>query len=81
LLGRTLDVLVEGADPDRPGFVRGTSCRAVPVSFPGYLPALLRRRVPVRATALAGGVLVGEPEAESETSRAAALTRVALPMA
>src|SRR4029079_8796178 len=26
LLGRTLDVLVEGADTERPGNVRGTSC-------------------------------------------------------
>ena len=68
LIGRALDVLVEGADPERAGFVRGTSCRSLPVSFPGYLPALLRRRVPVRATAFAGGVLVGEPIAE-ETQR------------
>src|SRR5262249_880547 len=27
LLGRRLDVLVEGPDPRRPGWVRGTSCR------------------------------------------------------
>jgi threonylcarbamoyladenosine tRNA methylthiotransferase MtaB len=63
LIGRTLDVLVESTDPDRPGFVRGTSCRFVPVSFPGYLPSLRRQRVPVRLTASANGVLVGEPEA------------------
>jgi threonylcarbamoyladenosine tRNA methylthiotransferase MtaB len=64
LLGRRLDVLVEGPDPRRPGRVRGTSCRAVPVSFRGHLPALIRRRVPVRATAVADGVLLGEPEPE-----------------
>jgi threonylcarbamoyladenosine tRNA methylthiotransferase MtaB len=62
LIGRTLDVLVEGGDPDRPGFVRGTSCRFAPVSFRGHVPAMLRRRVPVRVTAFAGGMLVGEPE-------------------
>ena len=66
LIGRKLDVLVEGADPERRGFVRGTSCRFVPVSFPGYLPALLRRRVAVRVTLTEEGVLVGAPEAEHE---------------
>jgi threonylcarbamoyladenosine tRNA methylthiotransferase MtaB len=65
LLGRQLDVLVEGADPQRPGWVRGTSCRHAPVAFRGYLPALLRRRVPVRVTSLGDGVLLGEPEAGS----------------
>jgi threonylcarbamoyladenosine tRNA methylthiotransferase MtaB len=62
LLGRVLDVLVEGPDPHRPGFSRGTSCRYAPVSFPGHAPALIRRRVPVRVTSVAGGVLSGEPE-------------------
>jgi threonylcarbamoyladenosine tRNA methylthiotransferase MtaB len=63
LLGRTLDVLVEGADPQRPGHARGTSCRYAPVSFPGHAAALIRRRVPVRAASVADGVIVGEPEA------------------
>src|SRR5262249_23353886 len=31
LVGRSLDVLVEGADPRRPGWVLGTSCRYAPV--------------------------------------------------
>jgi threonylcarbamoyladenosine tRNA methylthiotransferase MtaB len=66
LLGRTLDVLVEGPDPCRPGWVRGTSCRYVPVSFPGHAPALIRRRVPVRALAVVEGVLVGEPIPEDQ---------------
>src|SRR5262245_14147879 len=35
LLGRRLDVLVEGPDPRRPGFVRGTSERYAPVAFRG----------------------------------------------
>jgi threonylcarbamoyladenosine tRNA methylthiotransferase MtaB len=64
LLGRRLDVLVEGADPRRPGFVRGTACRYVPVVCRGHAPALLRRRVPVRAVAVVDGVVLGEPEAE-----------------
>jgi threonylcarbamoyladenosine tRNA methylthiotransferase MtaB len=64
LLGRRLDVLVEGADSRRPGFVRGTACRYVPVVCRGHAPALLRRRVPVRAAAFVDGVLVGEPEAD-----------------
>jgi threonylcarbamoyladenosine tRNA methylthiotransferase MtaB len=61
LLGRRLDVLVEGADPRRPGHVVGTSCRHVPVSFPGYAPALLRRIVPIRVERLADGQVIGEP--------------------
>jgi threonylcarbamoyladenosine tRNA methylthiotransferase MtaB len=65
LVGRRLDVLVEGADPQRPGHAQGTSCRSVTVSFPGHAPALVRRRVPVRAVAVAGGVLLGEPEPEA----------------
>ncbi len=66
LVGRVLDVLVEGPDPQRPGHARGTSCRYAPVSFPGHAPALIRRRVPVRVTAIAEGVLVGEPEMVEE---------------
>jgi threonylcarbamoyladenosine tRNA methylthiotransferase MtaB len=62
LLGRTLDVLVEGAAPARPGCVLGTACRYVPVVFPGHAPALVRRRVPVRAVAVLGDGILGEPE-------------------
>jgi threonylcarbamoyladenosine tRNA methylthiotransferase MtaB len=62
LLGRVLDVLVEGINPRRPGHVVGTSCRGVTVSFPGYAPALVRRCVPVRAVAVADGMILGEPE-------------------
>jgi threonylcarbamoyladenosine tRNA methylthiotransferase MtaB len=64
LLGRQLDVLVEGADPSRPNHVLGTSCRYAQVSFRGYLPALLARRTTVVAYEVADGVIVGAPEAE-----------------
>jgi threonylcarbamoyladenosine tRNA methylthiotransferase MtaB len=64
LLGRRLDVLVEGPDPRRPGLVRGTSERYAPVAFRGHAPALLRRRVPVRAVAVDGDMVLGEPEPE-----------------
>jgi threonylcarbamoyladenosine tRNA methylthiotransferase MtaB len=68
LVGRRLDVLVEGEQDGRPGFVRGTACRYALVVFRGHAPALRRRRVPVRATAVADGALVGEPERDNETS-------------
>ena len=61
LVGRHLDVLVEGADPHRPGHAIGTSCRHVAVSFPGHAPALLRRIVPIRVDRLETAGLVGEP--------------------
>jgi threonylcarbamoyladenosine tRNA methylthiotransferase MtaB len=59
LQGKCLDVLVEGPDPTHPGHVRGTSCRYVPVSFPGLLPTLLRRRVAVRIIGQDRGLLLG----------------------
>jgi threonylcarbamoyladenosine tRNA methylthiotransferase MtaB len=62
LIGRPLDVLVEAADPERPDCVMGTSCRYVPVRFPGHLPALLRRRVQVRAEAVNDGIITGQAE-------------------
>jgi threonylcarbamoyladenosine tRNA methylthiotransferase MtaB len=65
LLGTTVDVLVEGADSLNAGQVRGTSCRSVPVHFPGYAPALIRRCVPVRALGVKEGVLWGEPQPET----------------
>jgi threonylcarbamoyladenosine tRNA methylthiotransferase MtaB len=86
LLGRVLDVLVEGADPKRPGHARGTSCRYAPVSFPGHAPALIRRRVPVRAIAVEDGVILGEPEltgselTPSERRMHARTSRIALPL-
>jgi threonylcarbamoyladenosine tRNA methylthiotransferase MtaB len=61
LVGRDLDVIVEGPDPDRPSHARGTSCRFVPVAFEGHVPALLGRRVPVRAERAAGGIILGSP--------------------
>jgi threonylcarbamoyladenosine tRNA methylthiotransferase MtaB len=64
LIGRRLDVLVEGAVPGRPGYVTGTSCRYAPVIFAGYAPALLARRVPVRTVGVADGMVLALPEAE-----------------
>jgi threonylcarbamoyladenosine tRNA methylthiotransferase MtaB len=61
LVGRRLDVLVEGADRRRPGWVRGTSCRSVPVAFPGQAAALLAQRVPVQINAAADDGLLGQP--------------------
>jgi threonylcarbamoyladenosine tRNA methylthiotransferase MtaB len=81
LVGRRLDVLVESADPDRAGFVRGTSCRYAPVVCRGHAPALVRRRLPVLVVAVADGVLVGEPEPEApcDPSLPADADRSALP--
>ncbi len=62
LIGRRLEVLVESADPERPAWVRGTSCRSVPVCFPGLAEALIRQLVPVRVLAMAGGSLLAHPE-------------------
>jgi threonylcarbamoyladenosine tRNA methylthiotransferase MtaB len=62
LIGRTLDVLVEAADPGQADRVMGTSCRYVPVRFTGHLPALLRRRVPVRVVGVNDGILSGQPQ-------------------
>jgi threonylcarbamoyladenosine tRNA methylthiotransferase MtaB len=81
LLGRRLDVLVEGAYPQRPGFVRGTACRYVPVVCRGHAPALIRRRIPVRAVGVADGVVLGEPEAEDAVfAERRGETRIALPL-
>ncbi len=71
LVGRRLDVLVEGADPQRPGHALGTSCRYAPVSFAGHAPALLGRLVPVRAVGVGAGVVLAEPEAEVTAGRRA----------
>ena len=59
LIGRSLDVLVEGVDGRRNGSVFGTSCRRVPVTFPGNA-AQIRRIVTVRTRAIEGDRLVGE---------------------
>jgi threonylcarbamoyladenosine tRNA methylthiotransferase MtaB len=64
LIGRRLDVLVEGAYPKRDGYVMGTSCRYAPVVIEGHLPALLSRRVPVRPVVVAEGLLFAHPEPE-----------------
>jgi threonylcarbamoyladenosine tRNA methylthiotransferase MtaB len=73
LVGRRLEVLVEGPDPKRGGWVRGTSCRRVTTVFEGRAPALLRRLVPVRVMGVDGDILLARPE--SDGSR-----RVPLPL-
>ncbi len=67
LVGMRLDVVVEGA-AKQPGFVRGTSCRYVPVVFRGHLPALIRQRVPVSIVEQRDDYLLGEPEAPSSVA-------------
>jgi threonylcarbamoyladenosine tRNA methylthiotransferase MtaB len=71
LIGRQLEVLVEGRDPERSGWVRGTSCRRVPVAFEGWAPALIRRLVAVHVTGMADGLLLARPEAVAESKRVA----------
>jgi threonylcarbamoyladenosine tRNA methylthiotransferase MtaB len=66
LLGRRLEVLVEGADPKRPGHVLGTSCRYAAVSFPGYAAALIGSRVPVKVGGMGDGLLLAQPEPEPD---------------
>jgi threonylcarbamoyladenosine tRNA methylthiotransferase MtaB len=61
LIGRRLDVLVETADERRAGFVRGTSCRYLPVALEGRIEVLRRRRVPVVAIAAAEEGWIGRP--------------------
>jgi threonylcarbamoyladenosine tRNA methylthiotransferase MtaB len=81
LIGRRLDVLVEGADPRRPGVVRGTACRYLPVVCRGHAAALIRRRIPVRAVEVVDGVILGEPEPDDAAFAGhRADTRIALPL-
>jgi threonylcarbamoyladenosine tRNA methylthiotransferase MtaB len=84
LVGRRLDVLVEGADPQRPGHVRGTSCRYAPVTFEAQAQALIGQRAQVRAVGAAMDVLVGQPEPENERAEQVnvlSVGRLALPLA
>ncbi len=69
LLGRTLDVLVEGADPAREGFALGTSCRYLPVSFPGHAASLKRQIVPVAVQSIENGLLSGSANPLAQGSR------------
>ncbi len=82
LIGRRLDVLVEGADPQRPGHVLGTSCRYLPVSFRGHAAALVGRLAPVRVAGVSGATLRGEPVADHGMLETPVGTprRVALPL-
>jgi threonylcarbamoyladenosine tRNA methylthiotransferase MtaB len=80
LVGRHLDVMVEGEDPARPGYSRGTSCRYAPVSFSGYAPALVGKRALIRAENVAEDGLVGEPINELQGFAGRDKNRIALPI-
>jgi threonylcarbamoyladenosine tRNA methylthiotransferase MtaB len=60
LVGRQLDVLVEGAVDGSSRRLLGTSCRYAPVTFPGDSRSLLGRRVAVEAIGVSDGVVLGE---------------------
>ncbi len=64
LIGKRLEVLVEGVDPHLSGHVVGTSCRKVPVAFPGRA-VLVRQLIPVRAVGILGGRLCAAPLPEA----------------
>jgi threonylcarbamoyladenosine tRNA methylthiotransferase MtaB len=84
LIGRSLDVLVEGADPGKRGHVIGTSCRYATVSFGGHLPALLAQRVPVVAREAVGDIIYGTPQPAAGSSfdiRGQSSYRIPLPQA
>jgi threonylcarbamoyladenosine tRNA methylthiotransferase MtaB len=68
LVGRKLDVLVEGADPNRPGWSIGTSCRHAPTTFPGHAPAVIGRRVPVEAVRAERGTIIASPIPQHDLS-------------
>jgi len=82
LIGRRLQALVEGADPDRPGHVIGTSCRYLPVSFRGHAAALIGRLAPVRVAGNIGSTLLGDPVADHAVPPRAtgSLFRITLPV-
>ncbi len=61
MVGRVLDVLVEQPLENRPGWVRGTSCRHLQVGFEGVYGALRKHRFPIRITKIEKGLLVGDP--------------------
>lgn len=91
LVGYTVDVLVEGANRERPGHVLGTSCRYATVSLPGIAAALTGRRVAARVVQANSRCLLAEPEpppynpsdglARSPRSPRSARLRIALPLA
>jgi threonylcarbamoyladenosine tRNA methylthiotransferase MtaB len=73
MIGRRLEALVEGVDPRRPGHVVGTSCRRVPVVFPGDA-TLMRQLVPVWTEIVDGDQLGGYRLAASFDERSSANT-------
>lgn len=82
MVGRVLDVLVEQPLENRPGWVRGTSCRHLQVGFEGVYGALKKQRFPIRITKIEKGLLVGDPtpidEPFAPLSQGSKLRRLAL---
>ena len=61
LVGKNLDVLVETASEEMPGWGIGTSCRGVRVELPGMIEALRKKIVPVTPEGIRGTTLWGTP--------------------
>src|SRR5207244_7927355 len=59
LVGKQLDLLVEGKDAQRPSWVRGTTCRKVTAVIEGGA-GLIRKRVPVMALRVESDRLVAQ---------------------
>lgn len=78
LVGKRLDLLVEGIDSAHSGWVRGTTCRKITALVEGG-PWLIRKRVPVMATRVERDYVLatGIPE---EDGRLAPAHRLALPL-
>lgn len=60
LIGTELDVLIEGFDAGRPGWCVGTSCRYLPVAFPGKDDGRLGERLRIRIQTFGKEELRGE---------------------
>ena len=63
LIGRKLEVLVEGVDPRNPDHVMGTSCRYVTVSLPGKPERMVKQLVQVCGQRVEAGVILASPVA------------------
>ena len=69
LVGRQIEVLAEAEVEDDSGYTVGTSCRYVPVRFPGYFPAIQGRLVPVVVEKNIDGKLLARPISEMQTQQ------------
>jgi threonylcarbamoyladenosine tRNA methylthiotransferase MtaB len=78
LIGRTLDVLVEGVDPQWQGHMLGTACRYVQVSVPGRDAELIGKRMAARVVQVERHCLIAEPHPRAPS--AVPPPRIALPL-